>query len=360
MKKRGEGAGTISYVKLKSLTGDASFTSSTTKEAFKVTTLTSMRFRQTPPADTAVEEGWVGIGCLEQKLVLEFPGGATSSPLKKWRWFKVETKEPNSKKYTAGDPFVRLSAEKKHLEMFSLLAYFLLSRMAVMYRDGDSPAALAGRALGEWEQYLGVRAEDPSSLHTGAFGEIYVLKLLISEIGPGVVLGWDGPCGGSQDVRVDAGSALAVGVEIKTIGADADSLQINGTEQLAAPGMLFGVRLGESDARMYQGSLKSLIADVESSLSQHQKELAEFTKRLEYLSLDEESEHYSSTRSIAEVEYWDMRDLPQVRVSGPGKEKLWPVRSTLRPGQGAKMVAGTKIKPILDGCGASADGSASL
>jgi len=350
----------ISHVKLKNLTGDASFTSSTTKEAFKGTTPTSMGFTQRPPTDTAVEEGWVGIGCLEQKLVLEFPGDAGISPLKKWRWFNAETKEPSSRKYTAGDPFVRLSAEKKHLEMFSLLAYFLLSRMAVMYRDGDSPAALAGRALGEWEQYLGVRAEDPSSLYTGAFGEIYVLKLLISEIGPGVVQGWDGPTGGSQDVRVDVGSALAVGVEIKTIGADADSLQINGTDQLASPGMLFAVRLGESGAPVYQGSLKSLIAEVERSLSQDPKELAEFTKRLEYLSLDEESEHYNSTRYIAEVEYWDMWDLPRVSVSGPGKERLWPVRSTLRPGQGAKMVAGTKIKPILAGCGASADGSASL
>lgn len=350
----------ILYVKLKNLTGDASFTSSTTKEAFKGTTPTSMGFMQRPPTDTAVKEGWVGIGCLEQKLVLEFPGGATSSPLKKWRWFKVETKKPNSRKYTTGDSFVRLSAENRHLEMFSLLAYFLLSRMAVMYRDGDSPAALAERALGEWEQYLGVRAEDPSSLHTGAFGELYLLKILISEIGPGVVQGWDGPTGGSQDVRVDVGGALAVGVEIKTIGADADSLQINGTDQLASPGMLFAVRLGESDARMYQGSLKSLIAEVEYSLSQHPECLSEFTKRLEYLSLDKDSEHYSSTRSIAEVEYWDMLDLPRVSVSGPGKERLWPVRSTLRPGPGTKLVAGTKIKPILDGCGAPADGSASL
>jgi hypothetical protein len=350
----------ISYVKLKTLTGDASFTSSTTKEAFKGTTPTSMGFTQLPPTDAAVEEGWVGIGCLKETLVLEFPADAGSSPLKKWRWFNAETREPNSRKYTKGDPFVRLSAEKKHLEMFSLLAYFLLSRMAVMYRDGDSPAALAGRALGEWEQYLGVRAEDPSSLYTGAFGEIYVLKLLISEIGPGVVQDWDGPTGESQDVRVDVGCASAVGVEVKTIGADADSLQINGTDQLASPGMLFAVRLGESDARMYQGSLKSLIAEVERSLSQHPEAREEFTKRLGYLSLDEESEHYNSTRSIAEVEYWDMRDLPRVSVSGPGKENLWPVRSTLRPGPGAKLVAGTKIKPILAGCGASTNGDGTL
>lgn len=351
----------ISYVKIKDLVRDANFTSSTTKEVF-TGKIAHNAFTQLAPAAAAVVDGWVGVGKLNSggKLVLEFPGGVLISPSKKWRWFTVETEAPNSKKYTANDPFVRLTAEEKHLEMFSLLAYFVISRMADMYKDGDSAALLVAKALGEWEQYLGVRAEDPSSLHTGAFGEIYVLNRLIDEIGPGTVRTWAGPCGGSQDMRISIENDFVAGIEVKTVGADSDSLLINGVDQLASPGLLLAVRLGESESPIYIGSLRSLILQIETTLTKHPEDLKEFKKKLEYLSLDESSEHYKSERRIVKVEYWDMMDLPRVSVSGPGKENLWPVRSTLRPGPGATLGCNDKIKPILDNCGAPTDDGGSL
>ena len=349
------------FVKLESLTEAKNFTSSTTKEAF-TEKIAHNALTQLAPAANAVAGGWIGVGKPPSggKLVLEFPGGALISSLKKWRWFTLETAAPNSKKYTANDQFVRLTAEEKHLEMFSLLAYFLLSRMAAMYKDGDSPALLVGKALGEWEQYLGVRAEDPSSLHTGAFGEIYILSRLINEIGPRVVRCWAGPCGGSQDICVDVANDFVAGVEVKTIGADSDSLLINGVDQLASPGLLLAVRLGESDSPQYTGSLGDLISQVETALTEHPAELKDFKKKLEYLSLDESSEHYKSERCIVKVEYWDMTDLPRVSVSGPGKENLWPVKSTLRPGPGAMLGCDDNIKPILDNCAAPTDDGGSL
>ena len=351
----------ISYVKLKDLARDAGFTSSTTKEAFTANTLHNA-FTGLPPNTDAVAGGWVGVGKLHSsgKLVLEFPGGALISSLKKWRWFTVETKDPNSKKYTANDPFVRLSAEEKHLEMFSLLAYFLLSRMAAMYKDEDSPALLVAKALGEWEQYLGVRAEDPSIVHIGAFGEIYVLNRLIDEIGPDIVRGWAGPCGGSQDIHIGVENDVVVGIEVKTVGADSDSLLINGVDQLASPGLLLAVRLGESESPVYTGRLGDLISQIETTLAKHPEDLKEFKKKLEYLSLDESSEHYKSEKCIVRAEYWDMKDLPRVSVSGPGKENLWPVRSTLRPGPGATLGCDDNIKPILNNCAAPTDDGGSL
>ena len=351
----------ISYVKLKDLTLDASFTSSTTKEAFRGK-ITHSALTQRAPAADAVSGGWVGVGRPRSsgKLVLEFPGSIPLSSLKKWRWFTVETQGPNSKKYTTNDTFVRVTAEEKHLEMFSLLAYFLLSRMAAMYKDGDTPAALAEKALGEWEQYLGVRAENPSILYTGAFGEIYVLNRLICEIGPGIVRGWAGPCGGSQDILIDVENKFTAGIEVKTVGVDTDSLRINGVAQLASPGLLLAVRLGQNESSLYTGSLGDLISQVEAALAERPEELQDFKKKLEYLPLDESSEHYKSERHIVKVEYWDMNDLPRVRVSDPGKEKLWSVIAMLSPGPGTPLDSAENIKPILEKCSAPTDGGEAL
>ena len=153
---------------------------------------------------------------------------------------------------------------------------------------------------------------------------------------------------------------FVAGIEVKTVGADSDSLLINGVDQLASPGLLLAVRLGESESPLYIGSLGDLITQVETTLAKHPEDLKEFKQKLEYLSLDKFSEHYKSERRIVKVEYWDMKDLPRVSVSGPGKENLWPVRSTLRPGPGATLGCGDNIKPILDSCTTPTDDGGSL
>lgn len=340
------------YARLPDLTKNENFSSATTKAAFtsQLDCAANAGWTEQVPGGNAAPEGWIGLKADESKLVLELPGGKIGPMAKKWRWFRVEDMDPKPNKYGEGVGFVRLATDKKHLEMFSLLSYFLLLRMAGAYIGGASPAVLVQKALDEWEQYLGARAEDPSSRHTGAFGEIYILLRLINETAPQAVLGWAGPLGKSQDISVTKDNVFVAGVEVKTIGADADSLSINGVDQLASPGLLLAVRLGSSTTPIYSGSLKDLVCAVKGALKDHPVERDEFGKRLEYLALDESSEHYKSTRQIVGIEYWDMGNLPRISISGPAATALWPVTATLRPGPGTALGENDRFEDVLANC----------
>jgi hypothetical protein len=340
--------GLLWFSTLTDLRDHSAFSSATTQSVLGLHAKIPIFFVNRPPGEMAISDGWVSLGKLPSgKLVFDIPGNCHSFVQKRWRWFTVERKEPNAKMYTEDQGYFRVSADPKDAEMFSLLTYFLLSHMASSYSTGDIPAELFKNALDGWVTYLGAQALDVADLHTGAFGELYVLWTLIGEFGPSVVHGWHGPRKSSQDFRVDTGGGRIVGIEVKTTGVGAETLPINGIDQLAAPGALLAVRQGPSEFPRFIGSLKDLITNIRNSPGVSANELAVFDELLGMLDLQEGSEYFTESRTVACLEIWDMADLPHFELHGPGSQRIGSVRAKLQPGPGVQMGNDSKLAPFL-------------
>ena len=274
---------------------------------------------------------WAAVGYRDGTLYLDFPGllqkGTRAS-----KWFTVM--QEHGKHIYDGEPFVRVCALVKHLEMFALLGVFLLTRVAQQPAESTAGAS-ASTGLQDWAKYMGAKAEPEAWEYTGAFGELYVLSRLIDTRGHQAVAWWLGPDRAAQDFKVPVDRHNEAGIEVKTAGEGAGVARISGLHQLCSPGILLTVELGALTTGINTHSVLSLVQHIEKSLAHAQEPLALFKAQLKKIGLDTQSPEYVSQRCISRVVYWDMADLPSLSSRGPGKDFITSVNWVVSLPQGS-------------------------